>query len=100
MHFSFIRNKKLFFESKKHGKDNEDERDDMIPSEGLGFENGNHDDGEDSQRNSFLDDFQLDKIERASVLHGTDKVGGNHELVFEQIYTPRHQYDEKKRPVL
>ena len=100
MHFSFNRNKKLFFEGKKHGEDDEDERDDMIPSEGLRFEDGDHDDGKNGQRNGFLYDFQLDKVERASVLHGTDTVGGNHEGILKQCDAPRHQYDEKKRPVL
>ena len=83
MHFSFNRNKKLLFESKKHGEDNEDEWDDMIPSEGLGFEDCDYDDGKYGQRDGFLYDFQLDKVERASVLHSTDAVGRNHKGILE-----------------
>ena len=83
MHFSFCRNKKLFFEGKKYGKDDEKEGDDMVPSESLCFEDGDYNDGEHRQRNGFLYDFQLDKVERASVLHGTDAVGRNHKGIFE-----------------
>ena len=83
MHFSFFRNKKSLFESEKHGEDDEDERDDVVPTEGLGLENGDHDDGEHGQGDGFLYDFQLDKVERASVLHRSDAVGGYHEGILE-----------------
>ena len=72
----------------------------MVPSEGLGLEDRDHDDGEDGQRDGFLYDFQLDKVERSTVLHGTDAVGGDHEGILEQGDSPRHQDDEKERPVL
>jgi hypothetical protein len=49
MHFSFNRNKKLLFEGKKHSEDDEDKRNDMIPTEGFGFEDGDHDDSEHGQ---------------------------------------------------
>ena len=67
MHFSFCRNKKSLFKGKKDRKHNEDEGNEMVPSEGLGLEHGNHDDGEYNQGNGLLNDFQLDKVERASV---------------------------------
>ena len=88
MHFSFRCNKKLLFEGKKHREDDEEESDDMVPSEGLGLEDRDHDDGKDGQRDGFLYDFQLDKVERSTVLHGTDAVGGNHEGIFEQGDSP------------
>ena len=71
----------------------------MIPTESFRLEHRNHDNGENSQRDSFLYDFQLDKIERASVLHGANAVGGNHEGILKQGDAPRHQDDEKERPV-
>ena len=55
----------------------------MVPTEGLGFENGDDDNGEHRQRDGFLDDFQLNKVEWASVLHGTDAVGWYHEGILE-----------------
>ena len=45
MHFSVLRNKKLFFEGEKHGEDDENEWNDMVPTEGLGFEDRDHDNG-------------------------------------------------------
>ena len=70
----------------------------MVPPEGLRLEHRNYDNGENGQRDGFLYDFQLDKIEWASVLHGTNTVGGNHEGILEQGDTPRHQDDENERP--
>ena len=83
MHFSVFRNKNLFFEGKKHGKDNKDKWKDMVPTEGLCLKHRNHDDGEHGQRNGFLDDFQLNEVERTSVDGWTDAVGRNHEGILE-----------------
>ena len=99
MHFYVFRNKNLLFESKKHGEDDEQERNDMVPTEGFGLEHRDDDDSEHRQRNGFLDDFQLNKVERASVLHRTDAVGGDHEGILEQGDAPWHQDDKKQRPV-
>ena len=71
----------------------------MVPSEGLRLEHRNHDNGENGQRDGFLYDFQLDKIEWTSVLHGANTVGGNHEGILEQGDTPRHKDDENEWPV-
>ena len=99
MHFYVFRNKNLFFERKKHCKDDEQEWNDVIPTEGFGLEHRDHDNGKHGQRDSFLYDFQLDKIEGASVLHGANAVGGNHEGILEQGDAPWHQDDEKERPI-
>ena len=93
MHFSVFRNKNLLFEGKKHGEDDEEEGKDMVPTESFGLENRDDDDGEHGQWNGFLYDFQLDKVEWATVLHGTDAVGRNHERILEQRDTPRHEDD-------
>ena len=100
MHFSVCRNKKLFFKREKHGEDDEEEGKDMVPTESFGLENRDDDDGEHGQWDGFLYDFQLDKIERASVLHRSDAVGGYHERIREQGNAPRHEDDKKERPVL
>ena len=100
MYFSVCRKKNLFFEGKKHGENDENEGKDMVPAESFGLENRNHDDGEHGQRNGFLYDFQLDKIERAAVLDGTHTVGRNHKRVFEQGDAPRHEDDQIQGPVL
>ena len=67
MYFSFCRNKKSLFEGKKDRKHNEDEGNEMVPSEGLGLEHGDHDDGEYGKRDGFLDDFQLDEVEWTTI---------------------------------
>ena len=72
----------------------------MVPPEGLGLEDRDYDDGKDGQRDGFLYDFQLDKVERPSVLHGADAVGGDHEGILEQGNAPRHQDHKKQWPVL
>ena len=99
MHFSFNRNKKLLFEGKKHSEDNKDKWKDVVPTEGLCLEHRDDDDSEHGQWNGFLDDFQLNKVEWASVLHGSDAVGWNHKRIFEQGDAPRHQDDQKQWPV-
>ena len=93
MYFSFCRNKKSLFEGKKDRKHNEDEGNEVVPSEGLGLEHGDHDDGEHGERDGFLDDFQLDEIERAAVDGRADAVGWNHKRIFEQGDAPRHKDD-------
>ena len=99
MHFSFNRNKKLFFEGKKHGKDNEDERDEMVPTEGLRLEDRDHNDGKHDERDGLLNDFQLDEVEWASIDGRSYAVGGNHKRILEQGNAPRHQDYQKQWPV-
>ena len=67
----------------------------MVPTEGLRLEHRDYDNGEHGQRNGFLDDFQLNKVEWTSVLHRADAVGWNHEGILEQGNAPRHQNDQK-----
>ena len=71
----------------------------MVPSESLRLEDSDDDDGEHRQRNGFLYDFQLNKVEWTSVLHGTDAVGGNHEGVLKEGHAPREDNDGDERPV-
>ena len=99
MHFYVFRNKNLLFERKKHGEYDKQEWNDVVPTESFRLKHRDHDDGKHGQRDGFLYDFQLDKIEWASVLHGSNTVGGNHEGILEQGDTPRHQDDENERPV-
>ena len=99
MHFSVFRNKNLLFERKKHGEHDEDEGNEVVPTEGLRLEDRDHDNGEHDKRYGFLDDFQLDKVERAAIDSRANAVGGNHERILEKGNTPRHQYDQNQRPV-
>ena len=63
-------------------------------------EHGDDNGGENNQRDGFLDDFQLDQVERASVDYRAYAVGGDHEKVLNQRDAPRQQDDENQWPVL
>ena len=60
MQFSSCRNKNLLFEREINRSDDEKERNDVVPSEGFGLENGDDDARENDEGNGFLYDFQLD----------------------------------------
>ena len=79
MQFYVSRNKNLLFEGKIDRRDDEEERNDVVPAESLGLENGDDDDGKDDQRDGFLYDFQLDKAERPPIDGRAHAIGGNHE---------------------
>ena len=100
MHFLFASTKFLLFERKIYSKYDEKERNEVVPMEGFGLEDGDDDDGKDGQRDGFLYDFQLNKVERSSVDFRTDAVGGNHEAVLNQCDAPRKQDEQNERPVL
>ena len=86
--FFLLSQQKSLFERKKHGKYNQHERNDVVPTEGLGLEHRNDDDGKYDQRDGFLDDFQLNEIERTSVDYRADTVGGNHKKILYQRNAP------------
>ena len=71
----------------------------MVPTESLCLENGDDNDGEHSQGNGFLYDFQLDKVEGTAIGGRANAVGRDHEGILEQGDAPRHQDDQEKRPV-
>ena len=89
----------LLFKCKKYGEDNKDERNDMVPTECLGLEHCNNDDGEHDERNGLLDDFQLDEVEGSAIYDRADAVGGDHEEILDQGDAPRQQDNEDERPV-
>lgn len=72
----------------------------MVPAECLRLEHRDDNDGEDRQRDSFLNDFQLNKVERTAIDGGADAVGRNHEGILEKGDAPRDQNDENQWPVL
>ena len=72
----------------------------MIPVDGLTLEDEGHDEGEDDERDAFLDDLELHQREGTSIDLRTDTVGGNHEGIFEEGNAPRHEDDQDEGPVL
>jgi len=67
--------------------------------EALSLEEEADDDGEDSQGDDFLNNFQLHERERSSVTDKTNTVGGYSEAVFDKGDAPREGDDTNQRPV-
>lgn len=57
------------------------------------------DDREHSQRDAFLQHFQLYEIEWATVADEADPIGWHLTAVFEEGDTPREKDDAKQRPM-
>ena len=70
----------------------------MIPLDRLALEDEKDDDGEYGEGDHFLDDHELDKIERATVLSVSYAVCGDGEAVFEEGDAPGKQDDADQRP--
>ena len=78
------KNYRLFQECEKHGGDNEQESDYVIPLERFRMEYRYCDGRENGEWNRFLDDFQLHQAEGPAVDTAADAVGGNHEAIFKE----------------
>ena len=70
----------------------------MVPLERLALENEQDDDGEDRERDHFLDDFELHQGERAAVAVEADAVGRYGEAVFKESDAPRKKDHADQRP--
>ena len=70
----------------------------MIPVDGLSLEDEQDDDAEDGQGDNFLNDFELQEVERAAVVLEADAVGRDCEAVFKKGDTPREKDDADQRP--
>lgn len=92
--------KKLFQEGKEYGYYHKAEGCDVVPLNGLAFEQQGADDREYSKGNHFLNDFELDKTERPAVDVRANPVGRYHKAVFEQGYSPGTYYYQNQRPVV
>lgn len=88
----------LFQEGEEDSEDEAGESDEVVPVDGLPLEYEQDDDGENSEGNDFLDDLELDKIERTAVLAVADTVGGDGQTVLEKSYAPREKDDQDERP--
>ena len=79
----------LFQEGEEDCEDEAGESDEVVPVDGLSLEDEEDDNGEDREGDDFLDDLELDEIERAAVLGVADAVGGDGQAVLEESYAPR-----------
>lgn len=88
----------LFQEGEEDGEDEAGESDEVVPVDGLPFEDEEDDNREDREGNDLLDDFELYEIERTAVLGVADAVGGYGQAVLEERYSPGKQDDQDERP--
>ena len=63
----------------------------MVPLQRFVVENCRCDDGEDCQRNCFLDDLELHQAEGAAVDAASNAVCWNHEEVLDERNAPRRK---------
>lgn len=67
----------------------------MVDREGLFFEENEHEDGEDGQREELLNHLELPKVERTAVVEETNTVSGYHKTVFNQCNAPTEENDHR-----
>ncbi len=72
----------------------------MIPTERFRFEHQQGENGENRQRNDFLDHLELEQRERSPVLAKTDPVRRSLKQVFQERNTPAEDDHQQKRQVV
>lgn len=87
----------LLFKNEIHRQHQEAETNQMVDRERLAFENEDGDDGEDRERNKLLDDLELPKVERTTIVNVADAVGRHHEGIFDQRDAPAEQNHHRQR---
>ena len=94
------RNTRLFHEHQIDGADDEEECQDVVPVQMCALEHDVGNDAEYGQRDTFLNDLQLDKVEGTSILYETETISGYLAAVFEEGYHPRKGDDSDEWPVV
>ena len=72
----------------------------MVPMQVVALKHNVCDDGENGQRNTFLNDFQLNEGERTAVVDEAETVGWHLAAIFEKGDGPRETDDGNQRPVV
>ena len=92
------RNKLRFHEYEIDGSYQTESGSSMIPMQLFVLENQVGNQGEHHQRDALLNDFELHQIERATVIHKAETVGGHLTAIFQEGDAPREDNDAEKRP--
>ena len=71
----------------------------MIPVQVGALEHDVGNDAEDSQRDAFLNDLQLNEVKGAAVFYEAQAVGGNLAAVLKKSDAPRKYDDAEEWPV-
>lgn len=85
-------------EHKEHRQDKAHEGGDVVPVEGFSLEHEHYYDGEDREGDNFLNDFELEEVERAAVGLEADAVCRDGEAVLKEGYSPGEQDDQNEWP--
>ena len=88
------RNTRLLHEHQIDGADDEEECQDVVPVQMGALEHDVSNDAEYGQRDTFLNDLQLDKVEGTTILYETETISGYLAAVFEEGYHPREGYHQ------
>ena len=71
----------------------------MIPMQMGALEHDVGNDAEDCQRDTLLDNLQLDEVERTTILNETNAIGWYLTTIFKEGDAPREADDADKRPM-
>ena len=82
--------------NEEHRSDEAAESYEVIPLQRLASETDDGEDGENSNRDYFLDNFQLHKRKSTAIAHEADTVGGHLTGILEESQTPADENDNVK----
>ena len=82
------------------GANDEQEGQNVVPMQVVALKHNVRDDGENGQRNTFLNDFQLHERERTAVVDEAETVGRHLAAILEKGDGPREANDGNQRPVV
>ena len=79
----------LFHKYQIYGTDDEQESEDVVPMKVVALKQNVGDDGKDGQRDTLLNDLQLDEAEGAAVIDKAQTVGWHLTAILEERNHPR-----------
>ena len=90
----------LSHENQVNGADNKEEGQDVVPVQVGALEHNVGDDAEYGQRDTLLNDLQLDEVKGTAVLDKAQSVGRHLTAVFKEGDAPRESDDAYEWPVV
>ena len=83
-----VRTRKLFHEHQIDGTDNKEKGQNVIPMQMGALKHDVGNDTEHSQRDTFLNDLQLNEVKRTAILNKTKTVGRHLTTILKESDTP------------
>ena len=72
----------------------------MIPMECFALEHAHSNNGENGQRNNFLNNFQLEKRKRSAIANKADSVARHLKAIFKESQAPGEKYHTYQWPTV